>query len=46
MLAGCGDDAPAVLEQFVAQLELAQGEGPIALKGSAFIGTAIVATPA
>jgi ubiquinone/menaquinone biosynthesis C-methylase UbiE len=42
MLKGLGDDSPKVLERFVARLESVQGTGPIALKGTAFIGTSQV----
>lgn len=46
MLTGLGGDAAAVLEQFVARLEQAQGTGPVALKGSAFVGLSKVTKPA
>lgn len=42
MLAGLGDRAPAVMEQFVENLEMRLGQGPIGLSGVAFIGTARV----
>jgi ubiquinone/menaquinone biosynthesis C-methylase UbiE len=42
MLSGLGDRALAVREQFVQNLEMRWGSGPIGLSGVAFIGTALV----
>jgi ubiquinone/menaquinone biosynthesis C-methylase UbiE len=42
IMADLGGRAPAVLERFVANLEARLGQGPIALSGVAFIGTAQV----
>jgi ubiquinone/menaquinone biosynthesis C-methylase UbiE len=37
-MGGLGPDAPTVLEEFVQRVEARQGQGPVALKGTAFIG--------
>ena len=42
ILDGFGDDRSRVLEAFVAGLERTHGSGPVALKGTAFVGTATV----
>lgn len=42
MMAGLADRAPAVLQQFVGNLDARLGTGPISLSGVAFIGTARV----
>jgi SAM-dependent methyltransferase len=43
LLSGLGDKAPAILEKFVERLEKQHGIGPIALKGTAFVGISQVA---
>jgi ubiquinone/menaquinone biosynthesis C-methylase UbiE len=43
MLRGLGPDAPAILKKFVKRLEARQGCGPVALKGTAFVGISRVA---
>ena len=42
MIAGLDDRAPAVLERFVENLEVRQGNGPVVLSGVVFVGTARV----
>ncbi len=42
MICGLGKDAPAVLDCFVKNLETVHDKGPVALKGTAFIGLARV----
>lgn len=42
MMAGLGQRSPAVIQQFIENLETRLGSGPIGLSGVAFIGTAQV----